>query len=94
MGKMRWEREGLVGLAGEWWVSWGDWMCGRVWGAVGFEGAGVGVWGDGCVCVCSVCAEFCNMGLLKGVHGKMMQRRGRFLPANAFSQLGGGSVLR
>jgi len=72
----------------------GGWMCGRVWGAVGFEGAGVGVWGDGCVCVCSVCAGFCNMGLLKGVHGKMMQRRGRFVPANAFSQLGGGSVLR
>jgi len=23
MGKMRWEREGLVGLAGEWWVTWG-----------------------------------------------------------------------
>jgi hypothetical protein len=40
MGKMRWEREGLVGLAGEWWVSWGGWMCGRVWG---LWGAGVGV---------------------------------------------------
>jgi len=23
MGKMRWEREGLVGLAGGWWVTWG-----------------------------------------------------------------------
>ncbi len=48
----------------------GGWMCGRVWGlwgAVGFVGAGVGVWGDGCVCVFVLSAlDFVTWVYLRG----------------------------
>lgn len=60
MGKMRWEREGLVGLAGEWWVSWGVGCadgCGGCGGRSGLWGreleCGVMV-----VCVCLFCLRW------------------------------------